>query len=79
MRLQALNSLYHSPICPNSVKDEIVEFLREQRSLGADEEPPEERTYPPLIGIDWDQFLNVLGDEAETFAQVEELAPRRCR
>lgn len=71
MRLQALNVLYHSPICLDAVREEIVELLREQGVLSEDELPPEEGTYPPLVDLDWETFLRVLESDAKTFQQIQ--------
>jgi mannosyl-3-phosphoglycerate synthase len=75
MRLQALNVLYHSPICLPGVREEIIEFLREQGVLAEGAEPPQERVYPPVSSLDLGAFLTALEAEAESFVQVERRRP----
>ncbi len=70
MRLQALNVLYHSPICLDPVRDEIRTFLTEQGVIGAEEEPPAEHVYPPLVDLDRSRFLAALVEHAESFVQI---------
>jgi mannosyl-3-phosphoglycerate synthase len=72
MRLQALNTLYHSPICTDPVRDEITSFLINQGQLIEGEEPPIETVYPSMNSIDWKVFADVLFAEAETLTQVRE-------
>lgn len=67
MRLQALDVLYHSPICPDMVKEEIEDLRRRE---GMDPEPPVPTTYAPIHGMDMDAFLGTLADSAETFRQT---------
>lgn len=79
MRMQALNGLYHSPICLPGVREEIIEFLREQGVLAEGAEPPQERVYPPVSSLDLGAFLSALEAEAETFVQVERRRPAGVR
>lgn len=72
MRLQALNVLYHSHICPDTVREEIREFLAAEGFAG---EPPTESWYPPLESMDLDSFLVVLGEQASTFLQTAVTTP----
>lgn len=71
MRLQALNTLYHSPICQPLVKDEIRQFLEEQGQLEDGEVPRVEAAYPPLLDLDWERFGRTLTAKSETFTQTE--------
>jgi mannosyl-3-phosphoglycerate synthase len=71
MRMQALNVLYHSPVCLPAVREAIVEFLLAQGALLPGEEPPRERFYPPVGTLALDRLFDVLGTEADTFHQVE--------
>lgn len=68
MRLQALAALYHSPICPEPVREEVREFLT---GHGMDPEPEAVVTYPPLARLDEKTFLETLVEQGETFQQVE--------
>ena len=70
MRLQALNVLYHSPICLDSVRKEIKKFLRKQEVIGKDEDPPCELVYPPLATIDLDVFGTALLEDSESVTQI---------
>lgn len=71
MRLQALNVLYHSEICKDSLRGEIAEFLRNEGILEAGEDPPRETSYPMLSGLDWDSLHETLLAEARTLFQTE--------
>ena len=73
MRLQALNVLYHSPIAVPEVREEVLEFLRQEGVIGEGEEPPQELLYPPMSVIDWEAFARVLGDKSESFRQIEQV------
>jgi mannosyl-3-phosphoglycerate synthase len=75
MRLQALNVVYHSPVCLPAVRDEIREFLTAQGALAPEAEPPRERIYPPVGALALDQMLDVLASEARTFRQIERNLP----
>jgi mannosyl-3-phosphoglycerate synthase len=72
MRLQALNVLYHSPICLDSVRKEIERFLRKQDVITDDEKPPRELVYRALDEMDLDAFLEALLAEEETFTQIRQ-------
>jgi mannosyl-3-phosphoglycerate synthase len=72
MRTQALNVIYHSPICPASLREEIVEFL-------SDQTPPRERIYPPVGTLAFDRLHDGITVEAETFKQVVQRLPARVR
>jgi mannosyl-3-phosphoglycerate synthase len=74
MRIQALNVLYHSHICPPSVRDEIVEL---RKAEGLAPEPSEELTYPEMIDLDVERFLRAIGDHADTFRQTAVSYPAR--
>lgn len=70
MRLQALNVLYHSPVCLDPVRKSIRKFLRKQEVITKDEEPPKERVYEPLETIDLTRFLIALEEHSDTFLQI---------
>jgi len=74
MRGQALDMLYHSSICPDSVKEEIVKFLNEEGLLEGEMPPRQTRIYPALTGLDREIFLRVLADKSESFEQIERVA-----
>jgi mannosyl-3-phosphoglycerate synthase len=71
MRLQALNVLYHSPVCLPAVRQGIVDFMVAQGALAPGEEPARERTYPPLSLLALDRLLDGLTTEATSFRQIE--------
>lgn len=75
MRMQALNVLYHSPVCLPSVRQDILDFMVSQGALSRGEEPPTERIYPAVGGLDLDRFHDVLSTEARTFRQIERWRP----
>jgi len=79
MRLQALNVLYHSPVCLPAVRDAIREFLAAQGSLAPEAEPPRERVYPPVGILAPDQMLDVLTSEARSFRQIATVQPEGVR
>jgi mannosyl-3-phosphoglycerate synthase len=49
----SLAVLYHSPICPEVLKKEILRELRRMRIIGKDGEPLQPRRYPALSAIDF--------------------------
>ncbi len=59
MRLEALNALYHSRICPEVVRDEILEFLSDQ-SDGPVAAPEAPRIYRPMTEAAPDLFAEAL-------------------
>src|SRR6185503_13052976 len=67
MRMQALNVLYHSPVCLPAVRESIVDFLVTQGALLPGDEPPRERFYPPVGTLALDRLYDVLTTESETF------------
>jgi mannosyl-3-phosphoglycerate synthase len=69
MRYQALNVIYHSPICPPSLRTEIVDFLVLQGALEPGGEPARERIYPPVGTLALDRLYDGLTAEATSFHQ----------
>lgn len=69
MRFQALNVLYHSPVCPPSLRTEIVDFLVLQGALEPGQEPARERVYPPVGTLALDRLHDGLTVEASSFHQ----------
>jgi mannosyl-3-phosphoglycerate synthase len=69
MRLQALNALYHSAVCPPSVRADILNFLTSQTELEPGAEPPRERVYPAVGTLAMDRFCDVLLAEAYSLRQ----------
>jgi mannosyl-3-phosphoglycerate synthase len=79
MRLQALNVLYHSPVCLPAVREDIGEFMTAQGALAPGSVPPRERVYPPLSSLALDRVLDVLVAEAGSFHQIERRLPAGVR
>jgi mannosyl-3-phosphoglycerate synthase len=70
MRLQALNVVYHSGVCPASVQADIVDFLVEQGELAPGGAPPKERIYPPVGTLALDRFHDMLTTEAHSLREI---------
>lgn len=66
MRVQALSVLYHSTVCLPSVRNDILELLRNQGELAPDQEPAHTRIYPPLEALALDRFADVMQAEAHS-------------
>lgn len=75
MRLQALNVLYHSPVCLPSVRADIIDFLVGQGVLREGMEPPSERIYQPVGTLALDRFCDVLMTEAHSLRQFSSGLP----
>ena len=71
MRMQALNSIYHSPVTLPAVRQAIVDFMVEQGALAVGQEPPRERVYPPVGTLDLDLLYDALDAEALSFRQPD--------
>jgi mannosyl-3-phosphoglycerate synthase len=54
----AMQTIYHSSICPKELKNEIYEEMINQKFLVMKEKPQKPHCYSALISIDKDQFLN---------------------
>lgn len=63
MSFEALQAVYHSPICPPALKEELLQEMRERQFVQADEEPARLICYPPLERIDLDRFCRALQNE----------------
>ena len=70
MQVQALNVVCHSPMCPPEVREEIVDFLTEQRALTPGERPPPARVYPPYRRIDLAEFAETLSMKSESLRRL---------
>jgi mannosyl-3-phosphoglycerate synthase len=75
MRFQALNVLYHSPVCPPSLRTEILDFLILQGALEPGQEPVRERVYPPVGTLALDRLYDGLNAEASSFRQFGRRVP----
>lgn len=63
MIFSALQVIYHSPVAPQSLKEEILEELRRRGSLGKNEELPRRTYYPALSKVNMDVFVKRLENE----------------
>ncbi|GIV58950.1 MAG: mannosyl-3-phosphoglycerate synthase [Rhodothermaceae bacterium] len=63
MILAALQTIYHSPICPEELKREIVQELRERGILGPGDPVPEGTYYPSLHRVDLETLRKALCNE----------------
>jgi mannosyl-3-phosphoglycerate synthase len=70
MRRQALNVLYHSPVCLPSVRSDILDYLVGQGELGPAVEPPRERIYPPVGTLALDRFFDMVTTEVHSLRQL---------
>ncbi|MFG1602533.1 mannosyl-3-phosphoglycerate synthase [Actinoplanes sp. NPDC049265] len=73
MRMQALNVLYHSQITLPAVRQAILDFMVAQGALQVGQEPPRERTYPPVETLALDLLYDALDAEAQSFRQLDGL------
>ena len=53
----SLSVIYHSPLCPELLKREIMENVKLRRGEGNPEEIAPVRMYPSLAKLDLDTFL----------------------
>lgn len=53
----SLSVIYHSPLCPELLKREIMENVQQRRGEGSPEEIAPVRMYPSLAKLDLDTFL----------------------
>ena len=53
----SLSVIYHSPICPEIVKQEIMENVRTRRGESAPEEIAPVRIYPSLSELNLNEFM----------------------
>jgi len=74
MILSSLQVIYHSKICPEPIKREVLRELYRRGILSKGEEPAPPRIYPALLHVDLEAFRNALmrapyGEQLETLAQ----------
>jgi mannosyl-3-phosphoglycerate synthase len=75
MRTQALNVIYHSSVCPESLRQEIVDFMTANGGLDAAGLPPTERIYPPVGTLALDRLFDGLTAESGSFRRIEMQLP----
>ncbi len=62
MTYAAMQVIYHSPICPQNLKKDLLARMRESRLLNGDAEPADTQYYPPLWQIDLSAFHAALAE-----------------
>lgn len=63
MSFEALQAVYHSPICPPALKEELLKEMRTLNYIKKNEEPPPLVYYPPLTQVDLAGFCETLRNE----------------
>lgn len=71
MILKSLSIIYHSSLCDEELKKQILDELVTRGILKPGEEPPKQRTIPPLAQIDAGKVLEILAEHAESFIATE--------
>jgi mannosyl-3-phosphoglycerate synthase len=62
MTYAAMKVIYHSPICPRRLKQELLERMRQMGFVAPDAEPEDVRYYSPPNKIDTATFYSALAD-----------------
>ena len=62
MTYAAMQVIYHSPICPQKLKKELLEKMRELKLLEKGEQPANVIYYPPLWQLNLEAFYTTLSD-----------------
>lgn len=62
MTYAAMQVIYHSPICPQKLKKELLDKLRAYKLLSEHEEPADTLYYPPLWQLDLAAFHKPLAE-----------------
>jgi mannosyl-3-phosphoglycerate synthase len=60
MSYAAMRSIYHSKICPDDLKEKLLESMKEQDLLNGDKSPAKLHKFPALININKSQFFEEL-------------------
>lgn len=50
----SLGVIYHSPVCPENLKKEILQELQSGKIIGKNAEPVSPRKYPALVNLDYE-------------------------
>lgn len=74
MRTIALETLYHSSVCPHPLKEGIEQYLKDEGMFQYKLKKP--RIYPPLMKMDQGAFFEVLDREGESFEQILRVIPK---
>lgn len=60
MQLQAMQAIYHSPLCPDTIKREIATDAARRGMVERGRPFPRLRYFPPLASIDRERFLDCI-------------------
>ncbi len=60
----SLRVIYHSPVCPPLLREEIIEELRRRKILNKKNLPAPPQYYPPLLRLDFERFAQHLTEQA---------------
>ena len=71
MLLSSLGTIYHSELASEELRQRILHELKLHGLLGENEEPPKPKVMPPVEGIDVNDWMKTLEDEAETLLRFE--------
>ncbi len=63
MSYVAMQVIYHSSVCPEKLKKEIMGEIIEGGQIAPNDKPPKPRHFPPLTSIDSSSFLKMLKSE----------------
>lgn len=75
MTYAAMQVIYHSRVCPERLKKEILKEMVRKKFLPAEEVPAQPHTFPPLSSIERDRFNQVI--EPTSYADVIKKKPRQ--
>lgn len=64
----AMQSIYHSAVCPEDLKKEILAMMIEQKLLAKSQQPPKPHRFPALSTIDTEKFAEEL--DCSAFAHL---------
>jgi len=67
MLLSSLSAIYYSPICPNNIKDSIIETCKSQ---GLEMEKELVKIKPPLE-INFNNFIEALKQKSQTLTELK--------
>lgn len=68
----SLSVIYHSPLCPDSLKTEIKRELHERNIRPLEEAVPQLRCYPPLASLDLEKFASIIAGHLPALDKLRE-------
>ncbi|MEW5956660.1 MAG: mannosyl-3-phosphoglycerate synthase [Chloroflexota bacterium] len=63
MSYEAWQAVYHSPICPPPLKEELLQDMQSHKFIKKGEEPAKPNYYRPLVQVDLARFCEALQNE----------------